>query len=66
MVDVLPDRPRKGRGAVGNPTGRYETEVRAATDDGWGNRWWDHDEAGVEGMAPALATMNGAWGREGT
>lgn len=53
MVDVLPDRPRKGRGAVGNPSGRYETEVRVSTDDGWGNRWW---EAGERGIAPALAT----------
>ena len=32
-----PLRPRKGRGAVGNATGRYETEVRAAFDDGWGS-----------------------------
>ncbi len=56
MIDVLPDRPRKGRGAVGNPTGRYEKEVRAATDDGWGNRWWEHDGGGHEGAAQALAT----------
>jgi DNA repair photolyase len=32
-----PLRPRKGRGAVGNATGRYESEVRVAFDDGWGN-----------------------------
>jgi DNA repair photolyase len=31
-----PVRPRKGRGAVGNATGRYESEVRTAFDDGWG------------------------------
>ncbi|HER35600.1 MAG TPA: PA0069 family radical SAM protein [Halothiobacillaceae bacterium] len=36
MVDALSDRPRKGRGAVGNPTGRYEPQVRLAIDDGWG------------------------------
>lgn len=36
MVDALSDRPRKGRGAVGNPTGRYERETRFAIDDGWG------------------------------
>lgn len=36
MVDKLADRARKGRGAVGNATGRYETEVRSAIDDGWG------------------------------
>jgi DNA repair photolyase len=29
--------PRKGRGAVTNPTGRYEPEVRQAFDDGWGS-----------------------------
>lgn len=37
MEDALSDRPRKGRGAVGNPTGRYEHQTRVATDDGWGN-----------------------------
>ena len=32
-----PLRPRKGRGAVGNATGRFESEVRVAFDDGWGS-----------------------------
>jgi DNA repair photolyase len=32
-----PLRPRKGRGAVGNETGRFEREVRVAVDDGWGS-----------------------------
>ncbi|MHC8508659.1 MAG: hypothetical protein ACYYKD_04555 [Rhodospirillales bacterium] len=27
---------QKGRGAVGNPAGRYEPETRHAADDGWG------------------------------
>jgi len=36
MVDTLADRARKGRGAVGNATGRFESQVRIATDDGWG------------------------------
>jgi DNA repair photolyase len=27
---------RRGRGAVANPSGRYETESRVAFDDGWG------------------------------
>lgn len=36
MVDTLSDRPRKGRGAVGNPTGRFERATRIAADDGWG------------------------------
>ncbi len=36
MEDYLPDLAQKGRGAVGNPTGRFEPEVRYAIDDGWG------------------------------
>ena len=35
MDQALPERPRKGRGAVGNRTGRYESRVRFAIDDGW-------------------------------
>jgi DNA repair photolyase len=35
MDDPLPARPRKGRGAVGNPTPRFDSESRAAIDDGW-------------------------------
>ena len=35
-IDLLPDRARKGRGAVGNPTGRYERQIRQEIDDGWG------------------------------
>jgi DNA repair photolyase len=37
MVDILPDQPRKGRGAVANPSGRFETEKRHNIDDGWGD-----------------------------
>ena len=33
---ALPDRARKGRGAVSNRVGRYEPETREAVDDGWG------------------------------
>jgi DNA repair photolyase len=36
MTEPVPDRKRKGRGAVGNPTGRFETALRVAEDDGWG------------------------------
>jgi DNA repair photolyase len=36
MDEKLADRARKGRGAVGNPTGRFESQVRVATDDSWG------------------------------
>jgi DNA repair photolyase len=35
MDDSLPSRPRKGRGAVGNPSPRFDSESRIATDDGW-------------------------------
>ena len=36
-MDTVPSQPRKGRGAVGNLTGRFEAEVRVAVDDGWGS-----------------------------
>ncbi len=32
---VIPDRPVKGRGAVSNPTGRFEPALRQRIDDGW-------------------------------
>jgi DNA repair photolyase len=35
MDEPLPSRPRKGRGAVGNPTPRFDKESREAVDDGW-------------------------------
>jgi DNA repair photolyase len=35
MVDLLPDRARKGRGAVSNRPGRYEAHDRTAVDEGW-------------------------------
>jgi DNA repair photolyase len=35
MIDVLPDRARKGRGAVSNRPGRFEPHGRAAVADGW-------------------------------
>jgi len=33
--DPVPDRARKGRGAVGNATGRFEPYTRHRVDDGW-------------------------------
>ncbi|GAB4395068.1 MAG: PA0069 family radical SAM protein [Kiloniellaceae bacterium] len=36
MVDLIPQRPKKGRGAVSNASGRYEPFTRVAIDDGWG------------------------------
>jgi DNA repair photolyase len=35
MDDIVPDRARKGRGAIGNPTGRFEPATRQFVDDGW-------------------------------
>ena len=37
MGETLADRPRKGRGAVGNPTGRFEAALRVVENDGWGS-----------------------------
>ena len=49
---ALPDRARKGRGAVSNRTNRYEKEVRVATSDGW-----DGDPDGDEDLPPLRATL---------
>lgn len=35
MIEASPDRPRKGRGAVSNRSGRYEAYQHIATFDGW-------------------------------
>ena len=32
---ALPARPRKGRGAVSNPDGRFESQTHRVVDDGW-------------------------------
>jgi DNA repair photolyase len=39
-------KPRKGRGAVSNETGRFESEQRVAFDDGWGPPVDDPDYGG--------------------
>jgi DNA repair photolyase len=68
MVDPLPDRPRKGRGAIGNPTGRYEPWTRQLIDDGWAEGrglGWETGPGGAgpagrdSETAPALATEVG-------
>ena len=46
MQPASPPKPRKGRGAIGNPDGRYERHTREAVDDGW---WAETD-------TPPLAT----------
>ena len=35
MVDIIPEPQRKGRGAVSNASGRFESERRIRIDDGW-------------------------------
>ena len=60
MVDLIPERPKKGRGAVSNASGRYEPFTRVAIDDGW-------SEAGVElgaegfGEPPATPPTEVIW-----
>src|SRR6266404_4321577 len=41
--DLVPDRARKGRGAISNRVSRYEPETREAVDDGWANGGEDED-----------------------
>ncbi|MFM7346856.1 MAG: PA0069 family radical SAM protein [Tagaea sp.] len=36
MDEAIPDQARKGRGAVSNAAGRYESAGRVRIDDGWG------------------------------
>jgi DNA repair photolyase len=36
-VDPVAARARKGRGAVGNPANRYDSQTTVAIDDGWGS-----------------------------
>lgn len=50
MVDSLPDKARKGRGAIANPDGRFETQTRVRIDDGWGTATAEGEEP------PPLAT----------
>ncbi len=46
----LPAQPRKGRGAVSNPDGRFESQRHARVDDGWGR-------AEEEDAAPLATTL---------
>ena len=67
-MDQLPDlagaRPLKGRGAVSNPTGRFEREVRVRADDGWGAAALDNVGSGAarDNMECATARDNGRTG----
>lgn len=42
---TLPPRPRKGRGAVSNPDGRFESRRHVALDDGWAREGEDDGPA---------------------
>ena len=44
MVDIVPEKARKGRGAISNPVGRFEPAQRFATDDGWQAQSGDEGE----------------------
>ncbi len=59
MVEVLPERPRKGRGAIGNPSGRYEPYVRVGVDDGWAgaDSGPDYGPGGEAEPAPLRTTV---------
>ena len=47
---------RKGRGAASNETGRFESEKRAAFDDGWSTGGRNVEELDDEIGPPPLAT----------
>ncbi len=57
MVDELPNQAKAGRGAVGNPVGRYERFSNSAVDDGW------RSSQSVPGGTPPTLTLP-ARGRE--
>lgn len=50
---VAPLRTQKGRGAVSNLPGRYETQITEAVDDGW---WQDDDEFGQPQASKTFVT----------
>ncbi len=49
-LDIPPRRPGKGRGAIGNASGRFEPVTRQRIDDGWGHPF------GTGGTEPPLRT----------
>lgn len=50
---VAPLRAQKGRGAISNLPGRYETQITEAVDDGW---WQDDDEFGQPQASKTFVT----------
>jgi DNA repair photolyase len=55
MVDIIPDKARKGRGAIGNPDGRFEPRQRVTIDDGWAPQMGDEGEH-EDDLAPPVRT----------
>ena len=55
MDQTLPDRPRKGRGALSNRSGRYEAYETESVDDGWSLPGGSLEEA----FAPKVETQVG-------
>jgi DNA repair photolyase len=51
-------KPRKGRGAVSNDTGRFETERRVAFDDGWEVPGSEPDSDWDEGAGRVATTLS--------
>ncbi|MEI9989633.1 MAG: PA0069 family radical SAM protein [Rhizomicrobium sp.] len=52
VLDITTDRRLlRGRGALSNAVGRYETQARVLVDDGWDDGWRDED-----GAPPPLRT----------
>jgi DNA repair photolyase len=52
VLDITTDRRLlRGRGALSNAVGRYETQTRVLVDDGWDDGWRDED-----GAPPPLRT----------
>ncbi len=56
MVDIVPEKARKGRGAISNPVGRFEPAQRFATDDGWQAQSGDEGED-EDGAPPVRTTV---------
>ena len=48
MLEARPDRPRKGRGAVSNRSGRYEAVAHVAVSDGWETAAHERDDPPLE------------------
>lgn len=66
MLTPIPDRARKGRGAVGNPTGRYERLTRQAVADGWERAANPDERDGADGRGAIRDTVGDGAPGDGT